>query len=119
MSDVTFTGCTGEGHETIASGWVDVHTVNVRITAAVGKTRLIGTPAVPRSVRYAGHVGLGVFSDTGDVPDDPISLYEWRIDREYADYGWPHMNNVTNYARAVYWRLAPGVTADINVQWGA
>lgn len=107
----------GEGHEVLATGWVAVTDVDVKITAATGKTRFIGTTAVPRSVRYAGHFGIGAFSDGSDWTDDPVSIVEWRIDREFGDYIVPTENFMTVWAQSVYWRLAPGVTARIRVFW--
>jgi hypothetical protein len=91
--------------------------IEVHITAMSGKTRVIGTTAVPRSVRYAGHVGVGLFSDGYGWSDPPYSIFEAAIKSEEGSLFLPAGNNYIIFANSIYWRLAPGVTATIIGWW--
>lgn len=116
MASLVVPDATGEGHAILTTSWVAVTDVDVKLLAWGPKTRLIGI-AEPRAVRYAGHFGLGAFSDGPDWTDDPVSLIEWSINRTFGDYINPTVNVVTAYAQAIYWRLAPGVTCQIRTFW--
>lgn len=116
MASLHIASATGEGHAILTTAWVHVTDVDVKILAHGPKVRYIGSVA-PFGVRYAGHFGLGAFDDGPDWTDDAISLVEWAIRNDYADYINPTVNNTLASAQAVYWRLPPGTEIQINVWW--
>jgi hypothetical protein len=115
----TVTGATGEGSEAIDGGsFHQVADVYWRITGLTSpRSYLIGT-TFPKRARFCGSVQLCGDYPPPDLMTGLLPFISWSINFEWElqPVGYK-LSPTFDAVSHVQWKLNPGVTADITVQW--
>jgi len=116
MPDLFLASQTGEGSDDLGD-WRQVWGVGIAVTSYSVRTRARGA-APPLALWPIGALELGYVDDgSGVTPAGPVVTWFAYVGFDHQEFALPTFQ-LTGYAfHTVFWRLNPGVVADIYVSW--